>query len=98
MENDRFNSIDSDSVGFDDSMEGKEGGQLGRIVRKIRMKRRRRGSWISNEPLEPALPSSPRIRPVIAFVCSQEVLFGWHLFGNEETAAHLEGETNVFTS
>lgn len=42
--------------------------------------------------------SSPGIRPVIAFVCSQEVLFGWHLFGNEETAAHLEGETNVFTS
>ena len=46
----------------------------------------------------PRLPSAPGIRPVIAFVCSQEVLFGWHLFGNEETAAHLGGETNVFTS
>lgn len=33
---------------------------------------------------------SPRPRSrVIAFVCSQEVLFGWHLFGNEETAGPL---------
>jgi len=36
------------------------------------------------------LVDGPRLRPrVIAFVCSQEVLFGWHLFGNEETAGPL---------
>lgn len=28
-------------------------------------------------------------RRVIAFVCSREVLFRWHLFGNEETAGPL---------
>lgn len=34
--------------------------------------------------------SGPRLRPrIIAFVCSREVLFGWYLFGNEETAGPL---------